>query len=309
MEFGEQFLETMIAERGIAKNTLLSYKKDLLDFYDFVIKNNLSLLSIVSVDIANYISFLALNSISPRSINRKLSTIKNYYAFMLSEGYITCNPVLIVDLPRYQAKLPGILSAQDISQLLSCCANETTNESIRLQAMISLLYASGMRVSELISVKLTDILHGEFSNKVRKIFSIIGKGNKERFIVINDKAVIDLEKYLKVRNFFIDRGSLKSKLYLFPSKSSFGHMTRQNFGLLLKQLAVKAGIDPENISPHILRHSFATHLLENGIDLRVIQELLGHADIGTTQIYTHLQTKHLQKTLDKCHPLSKKLIT
>jgi integrase/recombinase XerD len=305
MEFIEQFLEMMVAERGISKNSLLSYKRDLMDFKSFLVSSKMTELEIVSENVQDFIQYLAKNALSPRSINRKISTLKSYFEFLISENHTNLNPVLIIDLPKHQNKLPSYLSVDEISSLISYLGNSKTHEGIRLKAMVYLLYASGLRVSELINMKLSNILINNDLGEIKKVFTIIGKGNKERAIVINEQTISALSEYLQVRHFFINKQSNKQKIYLFPSYSSFGHMTRQNFGLLLKQAAINGGLDPENVSPHILRHSFATHLLEGGADLRVIQELLGHADISTTQIYTHVQTKHLKEILDQHHPLSK----
>lgn len=208
-------------------------------------------------------------------------------------------------MPKYQNKLPEILSIDQIKSLLEHCSQDNSPEGIRLNAMIHLLYASGLRVSELVSLKLADILTNKTSKgEVRKIFSVLGKGNKERVIVINEQAVISIAKYLAIRDVFVNKAKPRNLIYLFPSSALAGYMTRQNFAILLKSAALYAGLNPEHISPHILRHSFASHLLEGGADLRVIQELLGHADISTTQIYTHLQTNHLKKAL-LYHPLNK----
>lgn len=303
MNYIEQFLEMTLAERGIAKNSLISYKRDLLDYKEFLHKKKISELSTSSDNIDQYIANLAQKNISARSINRKISTIKSYYNFLISENHTDYNPVLIVDLPKYNNKLPNILSITDIHSLLEFCHNDTSPEGVRLSAMIHLLYASGLRVSELVSLKLIDITSGYSGLDVRTTFVVKGKGNKERIVVINNKAREALVEYLKIRELFCKDRSAGAKHYLFVSGASEGHMTRQNFALLLKQAALGSGLDPEIVSPHVLRHSFASHLLENGADLRVIQEFLGHSDISTTQIYTHVQTKHLKKTLQEFHPL------
>lgn len=305
MDFIEQFFEMMAAERGITKNSLISYKRDLLDFSIFLKTRNTSSLQTTTEDIKDFIIFLSKKALNPRSINRKLSTLKTYYEFLLSENYTNVNPILAIDLPKYVASLPVILSVNDIALLLAQCNKDASQNGIRLKAMIQLLYASGLRVSELVSLKLANILVNKASQELRNVFTINGKGNKERVIVINEEAVRSVKDYIKLHDLFIDKSNPKSTLYLFPSKSRFGHMTRQNFAVLLKQVAIVAGLNPNHISPHVLRHSFATHLLEGGADLRVIQELLGHADISTTQIYTHVQTSHLKDTLQKCHPLVK----
>ncbi|MCC8376789.1 MAG: site-specific tyrosine recombinase XerD [Rickettsia endosymbiont of Graphium doson] len=303
MEFISQFLEMLLAERALSKNSILSYKRDLLDFHNYLAKQKLSELNITTDNIRNWVEYLAENGLQARSINRKISTIKSYYEFLISENHTNLNPLLNIDLPKYQNKLPEILSIDDIKSLLEYCSQDTSPEGIRLNAMIYLLYASGLRVSELVSLKLSDILSNKVSREVKKIFSVLGKGNKERIIVINEPAINSLVKYLAVRDNFVNKTKPKNLIYLFPSSSAAGYMTRQNFAILLKSAALYAGLNPEHISPHVLRHSFASHLLEGGADLRVIQELLGHADISTTQIYTHLQTNHLKKALLH-HPLN-----
>ncbi len=310
MEFIEQFLEMMVAERGIAKNSVLSYQRDLLDFQKFLYNSSLLELNIKSENVRDWIEYLANNSLQARSINRKISTIKSYYEFLISEKYTDYNPCLMIDLPKYQTKLPAILSINEIKTLFIYCDKNINDQAIcsskqqiiRLKAMIHLLYASGLRVSELVSIKLSDILVNQLSKNIKKIFPIIGKGNKQRMVIINEQAVNSLSEYLNIRHQFISKKHPKGQIYLFPSCSVAGHITRQNFAISLKQISIKAGLDPNNICPHALRHSFASHLLEGGADLRVIQELLGHADISTTQIYTHIQTKHLQQAL-KHHPL------
>jgi len=302
MKYIEQFLETSLAERGISHNTLVSYRRDLLDLHEFLLEHNLSELNITATNIDKYITYCADKTISPRSINRKISTLKSYYYFLISENYTKYNPLLTVDLPKYSNKLPSILSLEDIKRLLDSCKQDNSSHSIRLNAMIHLIYASGLRVSELVSLKLADVTTGPDNFKMRKIFSVKGKGKKERVVVINEKAISVIEKYLGIIDNF---AKSKSQPYLFPTRSASGHMTRQNFAKSLKKSSISSGLDPDIVSPHILRHSFASHLLEGGADLRAIQELLGHSDISTTQIYTHLQTKHLKEALQKFHPLGK----
>ena len=305
MQYIEQFLEMALAERGIAENSLVSYKRDLLDFQEFLFQSKIAELSVTSDDIDEYITTLASRQISPRSINRKISTLKSYYNFLISEYHTDYNPTLIVDLPKYSNKLPSVLSVDDMRRLLEFCNNDNSPEGIRLNAMIHLVYASGLRVSELVSLKLVNITSGHSTSAIRKTFTVKGKGGKERIVVINDKPRLAIEEYLKIRELFCKSKSQLAKTYFFTSNSAKGYMTRQNFAQALKKAALKSGLDPDIISPHVLRHSFASHLLEGGADLRVIQELLGHADISTTQIYTHVQTGHLKKTLQEYHPLEK----
>jgi integrase/recombinase XerD len=303
MQYIEQFLEMALAERGIAKNTFISYKRDLLDFKIFLQKIKIEELVVTSKDIEQYITLISNNGILPRSINRKISALNSYYNFLITESHAEYNPVTIVDLPKYQNKLPSVMSIEQIRTLLDFCNKNKSIEGIRLSAMIHLIYASGLRVSELVSLKLVDIVSGVGVLQIRKSFAVKGKGGKERIVIINDKAKNAIEDYLNIREKFCHDKSLKAKTFFFLSSSSTGHMTRQNFALALKKVAIEVGLDPENISPHILRHSFASHLLEGGADLRVIQELLGHSDISTTQIYTHVQTNHLKKILKDFHPL------
>lgn len=302
MNYIEPFLEMMLAERYISKNSFISYKKDLVDFADFLKGKNLAELSIQPKEIEQYIRYLGSNSLSPRSISRKVSTIKSYYNFLISDSITDFNPVLSIDLPKYQSKLPNHLSIDEIRTLLEFCIQDQSPEGLRLSAMIHLVYASGLRVSELVAIKLSNLLIGK--SNIRDSFSIKGKGNKERMVVINNKAIEALTKYLEIRHYFSFGKPTKAQEFFFVSSSSLGHMTRQNFAIQLKKACLECGIDPDRVSPHALRHSFASHLLEGGADLRVIQELLGHADISTTQIYTHLQSSKLKETVELFHPLS-----
>ncbi|WP_375327402.1 site-specific tyrosine recombinase XerD [Candidatus Tisiphia endosymbiont of Nemotelus uliginosus] len=308
MEFVDQFLEMMVAERGIALNSVISYKTDLIDFQKFLVTKHLEELHVQTADIRELIEYFVTKGLHARSVNRKISAIKNYYEFLISERYIDYNPCLMVDLPQYQALLPTILSIDEIKALLLYCNQDKSANSIRLKAMINLLYASGLRVSELVSIKLANILVNQLSHDIRNVFSITGKGNKERMVVINPQAIASLQDYLAVRFKFINAKCKNSQLYLFPSTASSGHMTRQNFALSLKQISLRAGLNHENISPHKIRHSFASHLLEGGADLRVIQELLGHADISSTQIYTHVHPKRLKQAV-ALHPLATNTIS
>lgn len=314
MEFIEQFLEMMLSQRGIAANSLISYQRDLQDFHSFLTQRNLEEIKVSPTDIREFVNHLASNNFSARSINRKLSTIKSYYEFLISENHSFHNPVREINPPKFPNKLPNILSIEQISALLNSVDDQGA-EGLRRKTIIHLLYASGLRISELVSLELGDILLNEpvptkqvKTKPIKKVFKVIGKGNKERIIVINQEAIDSLADYLSVRDQFINKKYPKSAIYLFPSISKQGHITRQNVGLLLKQAAITAQLDSSvNLSPHVLRHSFASHLLQGGADLRVIQELLGHSDISTTQIYTHLQTTHLKQTLEERHPLNTSL--
>lgn len=302
----DNFLEASQAESSISANSVIAYKRDLIDFASYLIKNELEETEISSQNIEKFIAYLSFGNISPRSINRKISTIKNYYQFLISENIVKFNPVTLVDLPKFNASLPKILSTAQIAKLIEIARHDQSPEGKRIMAMICLLYASGMRVSELVSLKLVNILCDQRTKNINKTFTVTGKGGKERIVIISQLAVDALQNYLAIRPLFLN-GNKKAKTYLFPSISAAsGYMTRQNFALLLKNVALEAGLNNTEISPHVLRHSFATHLLEGGADLRLIQELLGHSDIATTQIYTHIQTSYLKETLNKHHPLSRR---
>jgi integrase/recombinase XerD len=303
--FVEEFLDMMLAERGISSNSYLAYKKDLSNYAIFLNDRSIKLEDASQDDIRLYIQKLSKDDLNPRSIARKISTIRNFYKFLLSENIIPKNPSIFIAVPKYATALPNILTINEIKKLIELLSNSASLDDIRLLAMINLLYSTGLRVSELVSLKMSDLLINKYTNKIQNSLIIKGKGNKERIVVINDNAIISLQKYLKIRDNFINNKNLKSSLYLFSSKSSEGYMTRQNFAILLKNISNLAGLNSGNISPHTLRHSFATHLLSGGADLRVIQTLLGHVDISTTQIYTHVNSDELKEVIDSYHPLSK----
>ncbi|KAF8818362.1 site-specific tyrosine recombinase XerD [Rickettsia endosymbiont of Cardiosporidium cionae] len=309
MNFIEQFLEAMLSEHAAAENSIISYKRDLQDFNKFLQCNNLSETCVLDYHIELYVEFLISAKLSYRSIHRKISSIRGYYNFLISEGHVIHNPVLKVELPKLKSSLPKILSIDEILKLLHFTKNSSELEMIRMHAMIHLLYSTGVRVSELVSIKLLDITNTNADNTIRSSIIIKGKGCKERLVIINKYAKTAIQKYLKIRSLFYNNHLSKSSKYLFASNSSEGYMTRQNFALSLKKIANRVGLNISQVSPHVIRHSFASHLLQKGADLRVIQELLGHTDISTTQIYTHLNTQYLKNVVDKYHPLSNKSVS
>ncbi|MGV2432482.1 MAG UNVERIFIED_CONTAM: site-specific tyrosine recombinase XerD [Rickettsiaceae bacterium] len=296
----------MLAERGIAKNSAISYARDLKDFALYIKNSNIKELeNATNQDIREFIHQLSKSGLGSRSVARKISSIRSFYSFLISESLAKENPAQFIDLPKYTEPLPITLSGEEIKNLLEICDESLSPENIRLKCMISLLYSSGLRVSELVSLKVTNLSINAETKIIGNYLNILGKGNKERIVIINDDAIKSLTKYLEYRICFMPNTE-KSNVYLFPSKSKEGYMTRQNFALLLKNASIKAGIDPEKVSPHVLRHSFASHLLDGGADLRVIQELLGHSDISTTQIYTHVRQDKLREVIQEHHPLSNK---
>lgn len=297
MIYLQRFLENCLAEKGCSTNSILAYKNDLQTFNTYLVTRGYQEDLISTEEIEQFVAKLKEQGLSPRSIARKISAIKSYYQFLMSEELISINPSLMLESPKYRSKLPNILSIDEIKVLVDFCTQDSSPEGIRLTAMICLIYCSGLRVSELVSLKLADIMLK--GGQIRDMFIIKGKGSKERAIITNDVALEKLNQYITCRDHFA-----KNSIYLFPSASKQGYMTRQNFAVSLKKAAYGSGLNGSRVSPHVLRHSFATHLLSNGADLRSIQTLLGHSDISTTQIYTQVSTNKLEQVMQK-HPLAK----
>lgn len=276
------FLEALSAEKGRSSKTLAAYESD-LHLADAAI--NGGLINATDSDIQQYLASLPDKS---TSIARKASALRGFYKFLMLEKIIEKNPTKNLELPRRNRSLPKFLSVDEIELLISSAGD--TRNSVRLRAMLELLYASGLRVSELCELQCTAIL----GNKLL----IHGKGAKERIVPMHGGAIHALNQWMEMR------GDNPSK-YVFPTYSKTGHITRDGFFKILKKCAVLSGIAPERVSPHVLRHSFASHLLAGGANLRVIQTMLGHEDISTTQIYTHVLPEHLRETVRLHHPLGK----
>lgn len=283
----DSFLEMMSVERNASRNTLESYGRDLNDFFESI-KNNAE--NCTEAEIEKYLQTLAKKGFSARSRARKLSSLRQFFLYLYNEKIRQTNPCNSIDSPKLNKNLPKFLSEQEIIKLL-----EAASKDLRLSAMLEILYASGLRVSELVNLKKNSIRFD--SDEV--YLQVKGKGNKERLVPLGSKAVSAINRYIE---------NNKPEIWLFPAAKNgkFNKpITRQGFAGLLKQTAINAGLDYKKISPHVLRHSFASHLLDNGADLRLVQELLGHAKIATTQIYTHIQTKKLQQVVTSKHPLAK----
>lgn len=300
MQYLEAFLEKIAAENGAALNTIVSYRRDLLDFNLFL--KDYPIHNCNSDTINEYKAHLTKIIISKRSILRKMSSLRAFFKFLYSEEIISHNPTLSVELPKFKEYLPKNLTFDEISLMLNFTKNKQDFEDVRLSCMLEILYASGMRVSELVTLERTAIQFDKIHNEIKPYLYVLGKGSKERIVLLNQSAIEALRIYLKSRD---ESDKNHRSKWLFPSSSKEGHITRQRFGQMLKELAINSGIDPKKVSPHILRHSFATHLLENGADLKVIQELLGHSDISTTQIYTRVENSRLKEVVFQKHPLSK----
>lgn len=280
MNYIDIFLEALSAEKGRSQKTLDAYSSDLKHAQDSIG----NLLEASNEDIQNYLSHLPDKA---SSVARKASALRTFYKFLMLEKIITKNPTSTIELPKRGRTLPKYLSPEEIELLISSSGDIKT--SVRLKCMIELLYASGLRVSELCELPLS-------ANLGDKLL-IHGKGAKERLVPMHEAAQDALHKWLEIR------GDIDSK-YVFPTNSKTGHITRDGFFKILKKCAVLSGIDPHRVSPHVLRHSFASHLLAGGANLRVIQTMLGHEDISTTQIYTHVLPEKLRDTVESAHPLA-----
>jgi integrase/recombinase XerD len=300
----EQFIEMMIAERGAAANTIDSYRRDLWDFLDYLAAKKESLLTVARPSIERFLRELSKAGRSPATQARKLSALRQLFQFLYSENLRADNPTATLDTPKQARSLPKTLTEADVAALIEAARRDDSPRGLRLQAMLELLYGAGLRVSELMTLTLSALQVKEGQRMEADFLLIRGKGNKERLVPVGGKAREALSQYLAVRNQFL--WEKKPSPWLFPYHRAKGYVTRQQFAVELKTLAGKAGIDPGKISPHTLRHSFASHLLEGGADLRVIQELLGHSDISTTQIYTHVAGGRLKKLVQEKHPLAKK---
>lgn len=290
----ESFLEMLLVERGASRHTLDAYKRDLMKFHAFLKQHSLE--AATEDHIRTYLQELYDAGISARSAARHLSTLRQFYGFLLLDEKRTDDPCSRLSMPKQVKKLPNVLGEGEVSALLEEASIGTTPEDRRLYALLEILYATGLRVSELVGLSDGSFQAGNDWLLIR------GKGNKERLVPLNAPAKEALLAYLKVRGHFLK--GRKASPWLFPSASEEGHLTRQRFGQLLKDLALRSGLDPSTLSPHTLRHAFATHLLSGGADLISVQKFLGHSDISTTQLYTHVLKERLQQVLLKSHPLA-----
>jgi integrase/recombinase XerD len=294
----EAFLEMMSAERGAGANTLAAYGRDLTDFAAFP-KTGIAAAS--RDDIRAYLVHLSTSGLAASSQARRLSALRQFYGFLYAEDIRKDNPTEAVEAPRTSRPLPKILSTADLEAMIAAAGVLDSAEAKRLTCVVEMLYAAGLRVSELAGLPLAAV-----KNKDGFIL-VKGKGGKERLAPLGGSARAAIEAYLEVRAKFLPKGPRRghAERYLFCSRGAEGFLTRQRLHQLLKGLAVKAGLDPARVSPHVLRHAFATHLVEGGADLRSVQTLLGHADIATTEIYTHVAKDHLRKVMHKAHPLAR----
>lgn len=299
------FLDAAAADLGAAKNTRLAYARDLMDFHGALAAQKTPLLAATRGDIETYLIGCEASGLSAATRARRLSAIKQFYRFAFDEGWRDTNPAIQITGPAKTKKLPKTLSIEQVDALILASKNhgQTAAERLRNTYLMELLYATGMRVTELVSLPISSA-RGD-----PRMLLIRGKGNKERMVPLSPSARDTMRDWLGHRNDMDDAlrksGKPLSK-YLFPSTSKEGHLTRHRFYLLIKEFALAAQIDPAMVTPHTLRHAFATHLLANGADLRSIQTLLGHADVATTEIYTHVLEERLKSLVMDHHPLAQK---
>ena len=301
----EAFLEMMAVERDASPHTLAAYGRDLADAEQYLSATG-GLLRTRQEDVEDWFADLSKRGLSAATAARRRASVRQFYRFAIGEGWREDDPSRRLDAPRQGRPLPKSLSRNEVEALLGAVADADSRAAIRLMTLIELTYASGMRVSEVLALKLDSV------KRDPAYLIITGKGNKERLVPLNQSAREAIKAWLEVR--LMPRSKTKQakglkeaeSLWLFPSSGKTGHLTPRRFQQLLDEAAIRANIDPARISPHVLRHAFATHLLEGGADLRVVQTLLGHADISTTQIYTHVATERLAQVVHKSHPLARK---
>ena len=298
-----RFLEMLAAERGAAANTLAAYGRDLDAYGAFLGASGVSLKDSRPEHIKAYLAQLEAQGMARSTAARKLSCIRQFHRFLHGDGLAGDNPATAIESPRAARPLPKMISQEDVGRLIATQRNrlavaegKAVLKAWRALCLLELLYASGLRVSELVGLTLREV------SADRDFITVRGKGGRERMVPVSASARDVLDGYIDA----MTRSATREQKWLFPSSGKSGHLTRQHFALELKSIAAEAGIDTAKISPHVLRHGFASHLLEGGADLRAVQQMLGHADISTTQIYTHVQSERLREVVETHHPLAKK---
>jgi integrase/recombinase XerD len=294
----EAFLEMLAAERGAALLTVAAYRGDLAHAATFLASGDVALERARTEDLRRYLGALARAELAPRSVARRLSALRQFYRFLVVDGMRRDDPSLGLDAPRPGRPLPKTLGEEQVAALIDAAGRDPTPSGVRLSCLLELLYASGLRISELVGLPLAA------ARADARFLMVRGKGGKERLVPLGAPARAALKAYRDCRSHFLAEGATSP--WLFPSRSAPGALTRRRVGQLLKALAVEAGLDPGRLSPHVLRHAFASHLVDHGADLRSVQEMLGHADIATTQIYTHVERQRLTRLVAAHHPLARK---
>lgn len=288
----EAFLEMMSAERGAAANTIAAYGRDLADYLGFLARKKMRVAEAGKDEVAAYIGGLEAEGLAASSVARRLSAVRQFHRFLVVDAIKGDDPTRTLATPKTRRPLPKVMSVTEVDRLLALAEKEAASgeeKAVRLYVLVELLYATGLRVSELVALERKAVT-GDAG-----YLTITGKGGRERVVPLNDKARDAVRAWAE---------RIGKQKHLFPAKGAQGHLSRQVFARDLKDLAGRAGLSSDKVSPHVLRHAFASHLLQNGADLRVVQMLLGHSDISTTQIYTHVLDEHLRALLETSHPLS-----
>jgi integrase/recombinase XerD len=291
----EAFLEMLAAERGAAKLTLDAYRNDLRQIETYLQQRGVTLVAAASDDLRGYLATLAGARRAPGTSARRLSALRQFYRFLVLEKVRRDDPTAALDSPRLRRPLPKVLMTEDAEKLIAAARARDGAEGVRLLCLVELLYGAGLRVSELVTLTVAA------ARRDPRFLVVRGKGSKERLVPLGWPARRTLDAYLAVRGHFLKDDS--ESRWLFPSRGAEGHLTRRRCGQLIAGLARETGL---KVSPHVLRHAFASHLVDRGADLRSVQEMLGHADIATTQIYTHVQSERLRRLVNEAHPLARK---
>jgi integrase/recombinase XerD len=299
----ELFLDMMATERGASRNTLEAYRRDLSDYSQFLDGKKKDVDGASTEDIRTYLAALSRRKLAAASVARRLSAVRQLHRFLYAEGRRKEDPAAVLEGPRRGRPLPKVLAVEEVTKLL-ITAHERAEaaksskaerlRAMRLACLLEVLYATGLRVSELIALPASS------ARSKSEVITVRGKGGKERIVPLSQIARRTMQQYLSLR----EGAEAAESRWLFPSFGDSGHVTRQHVARELKTLAASVGIEPRKMSPHVLRHAFASHLLANGADLRIVQALLGHADVSTTQIYTHVLDERLKSMVRDLHPLA-----
>ncbi len=295
----DAFLEMMVVERGASGNTRDAYRRDLADFAGFAAARGVSVGAAQTSLVRDYMAMLGRAGMAPSTSARKLSALRQFFGHLVAEGVRRDDPCASVDGPRLGRPLPKVMSEAEVERLLAAARAHTGWRGVRLVALVELLYATGLRVSELVGLPMGALARD------RSVVTVRGKGGRERMVPLSAPARDAVAAWLPWRAKLLREGTTSP--WLFPApRAGDGHMARDRFAVMLKELAVEAGLDPASVSPHVLRHAFASHLLAHDADLRSVQQMLGHADITTTQIYTHVLDERLKSLVRSFHPLARK---
>lgn len=296
----EVFLDMMTVERGAAANTLESYERDLSQFAGFMLPRKRAPEDAEQTHIRAYIKSLTGAGLAASTVARRVSAIRQFFRFLYAERVRDDDPTSTIDSPKLGRPLPKYLSEDEVERLLDAARDRPGGEALRLVALLEILYATGLRVTELVGLPLGALSRDE------RYLTVRGKGGKERMVPLSEPAQDAIADYMAIREDYLPTRQLSNGAHLrmFPSRGKDGFLTRARFGQMLKELALESGIDHRRVSPHVLRHSFASHLLAHGVDLRALQQMLGHSDISTTQIYTHVLDERLKALVNEAHPMA-----